>query len=381
MTSSLILALLMTAEAPPADSDIKKKAEALVAQLGDPDYRDREKAARQLLDLGYPAKDAVLAGQQSSDTEISDRCIKLYPVIWRHGLEKRVERFLDDTDGPIPDDLPVAARWLKVAGDGTKSRELYADMVKAHAELMLEVELRPERLRDVYAEFIRAVYSRSVPRPAGRPGTERPGPAESEILLFFFLGAAGDVRPGTVLPGTSSTYYYQFLNSAYLPGKFSDEPMRKLYAAWLERERYSVVLRRAIDIGAQNGVKECAPTVLKIAADEGTIPIVRAMALLGFAKLGTKDGIKDLEPFLKDKQLIANVIVNMERGSVQIRDVALGAAVHLAGQSTSDFGFEQAPDDGGGDFVLVLRVRDRREARRGPCQVEGMGDDEPQEMT
>ena len=96
------------------------------------------------------------------------------------------------------------------------------------------------------------------------------------------------MRPGTVLPGTSSTYYYQFLNSAYLPGKFSDEPMRKLYAAWLERERYSVVLRRAIDIGAQNGVKECDPTVLKIAADEGTIPIVRAMALLGFASWAPK---------------------------------------------------------------------------------------------
>ena len=85
--------------APPPDADLRKRAEELVARLGAPSYRDREKAARELVDIGYPAKDAVLAGKKSADSEISDRCAKLYPVIWRADLEKRVQAFLDEAGG------------------------------------------------------------------------------------------------------------------------------------------------------------------------------------------------------------------------------------------------------------------------------------------
>jgi len=342
--TATLLAIVVAAGNPPADSDLKRRSEALVAQLGSADYRDREKAARQLLDIGYPAKDAVLAGQHSSDSEISDRCTRLYPAIWRHDLDKRIRKFLDDPDGPIPDDLPGAARWLKVAGDGPKSREMYAEMVKTHPEPLLDVELHPERLRDVYAEFIRSVYARTMTRPPGP--RERPTPTESEVNLFFFLGAAGDVRPSHVLPGTSSSYYYQFLNATSLTTRLTETPMRKLYAAWLEKERYSIVLRRGIDVAAQHGIKECGPTVLKIAGDAGTTPLIRATALLGFARLGNKDNIKDLEPFLKDKLQIGGVVVNGERWIVQMRDVAMGAAVHLAGESPAEFGFERTPPSG-----------------------------------
>jgi hypothetical protein len=217
--------------------------------------------------------------------------------------------------------------------------------LKSHPDLLLDVQLHPDRLRDVYTEFIRAVHSRNMVRAPGI-SREQPAPSDSEMLLFFFLGAVDDVRPPRVLPGTSSSYYYQFLNAASLATKLSNEPMRKLYAAWLEKERYSVVLRNAINIAATNGVKECGAAVLKIAGDAGTIPMVRATALLGIAKLGTKDDIKNLEPFLKDKLVFATVIVNGERGGVQIRDVALTAAIQLAGQDLSDFGFERRPPPG-----------------------------------
>jgi hypothetical protein len=71
------------------------------------------------------------------------------------------------------------------------------------------------------------------------------------------------------------------------------------------------------------------------------------MALMGFAKIAGKDNLKDLEPFLKDAtQLAAVVVVNGERGSVQMRDVALGAAILAAGLNLSDFGFERKPPSG-----------------------------------
>ena len=322
------------------------RAESLVARLGDPTYLVRERAARELLEIGYPARAAVLAGQQSPDTEVSDRCKKLYPAIWRHDLDKRVQKFLDKPNAPIPDDLPGAARWLKVAGDGRQSRELYAEMVKAHAEVLLEVEVRPERMRDVYVEFVLSVYSRNFSRGPGTAVATRTTPTESDVTLFFFLGAAGGVRLTVVPRGTSSAHYSQFLNAPSLVTQLGSAPMRRVFGAWLEKERYSILVRRGIDLAAQNGVKECLPAALKIAADPGTIPTMRATALVGVSRLGTKENIKDLEPFFRDQIQIAAVAVNGERWPVQMRDVALGAAVQLAGQELSDFGFERRPPPG-----------------------------------
>lgn len=322
------------------------RAEVLVARLGDPTYLVRERAARELLEIGYPARAAVLTGQKSADTEISDRCKKLYPAIWRHDLDKRVQKFLDKPNDPIPDDLPGAARWLKIAGDGRQSRELYAEMVKTHPEQLLEVEVHPERLRDVYIEFVLSVYSRNYSRGPGTAVATRTAPTESETTLFFFLGAAGGVRPTAVPRGTSSAHYSQFLNAPSLATQLGSAPMRRLLGAWLEKERYAILVRRGIDLASQNGVKECLPAALKIAADPGSIPTVRATALLGVSRLGTKENVKDLEPFLKDQIQITAIAVNGERWPVQMRDIALGAAVQLAGQELSDFGFERKAPTG-----------------------------------
>jgi hypothetical protein len=345
MFASALLALTLAPGAPSEGADSKKRAEVLVAQLGDKDYRDREKAAKELLEMGYAAKDAVLAGQKNADSEISERCRKLYPEIFRYDLEKRVQKFLDHPDDPIPDDLPGATKWLKIVGEGKESRTLYGEMVKAHPDPLLDVELHPERLKEVYVELMRTVYTRvNGRRPVGAP-VQRPMPEDTEVLLFLFLGAAGDVR--TNAPGVSSSYYYLFINSQFLASRLSeDQPLRKLFAGWLEKERYTIALRRGLDLAALHNVKECAPTALKIATDAATTPFIRSTALLGFAKLGSREHIKDLEPLLKDKMLIANVVVNGERGSVQMRDVALGAAVHLAGEKPADFGFERQPPNG-----------------------------------
>jgi hypothetical protein len=332
----------LTVAVPPANADTNKRAEELVAHLGDPAYRDREKAARELLEIGYAARDAVLAGQKSPDTEISDRCKKLYPAIWRHDLDKRVQKFLDQADGPIPDDLPGAARWIKIAGDGKESRKLYAEMVKADPEPLLDIELHPERLRQAYLDLVKNIRTRMMTRPVATRTDVTMGPREDEVLLFFFLGAAGEVRP-TTSAGVTASYYYQFLSSTYLTTQLADEtnkPIRKLYAAWLEKERYSLVLRRAIDTAATNKIRECVPVLLKIVADPTSLSTSRSAAIAGFGRIGTKDDLPQLAGMLQDKSLAGTVVINGEVWKVQVRDVALGAAIQLAGLNAADFGFE-----------------------------------------
>lgn len=350
MLLNYLLAFLLTLGAPVDEPNAQKRAAQLVAHLGDRDYRERERASKELLEMGYAAKDAVLAGQKNADGEISERCRKLYPAIFRHDLEKRVAKFLDNPDGLVPDDLPGATKWLKLVGDGKESRELYANMVKGHPEILLDAELNPERVHQILTDFMRDTYTRTFPRPTvGTTGTVRQGPGESEVLLYFFLGSQGNVRSAAI-PGVSSTYYYQFLNAQFTLSKLSATPpavpFRKLFVAWLEKERYSLVMRRALDIAGQYDVKECAPVALKLAAEGGVPVAYRASALIAFGKMGSKDNLKDLEPFFNDKLQIAVVTVNGERGSVQMRDVALGAALQLAGLNLADFGFERRPPPG-----------------------------------
>lgn len=339
-----VVLLALALGSPPAP-DVRQRAADLVARLGAADYRVRERAARDLVAIGYPARDAILAGQRSPDGEISERCRKLYPLIWRDDLERRVEKFVADPAGPVPPDLPGAADWLKVTGDSEDGRRLYGELILAHPEALRDLDTRPDRRGTLYADLVREVYARTYPR-APAVGPARPGPTEAEALLFLFLGAGGPTRT-SFAPGTSSTYYYSFLNSTALTARLADSaPLRKLYAAWLERERYSLLLRRGIDVAGQNNVKECLPTLAKIAHDPGTLMTVRATALLGYAKLGTKADVKGLGPFLTDDTLVANVVVNGDRGSVLLRDVALGAAVQMAGRDLADFGFERKPPAG-----------------------------------
>jgi hypothetical protein len=323
----------------PPDADAQKRAEALVARLGSPSYRDRELAARALIDIGFAVRDAVLAGQKSPDPEIRERCTQLYPVIWRADLERRIKRFLDAPVGTVPDDLPGAARWVKVAGDGKESRQLYATTVRAHHEPLLEVELHPGRLADVYLEFVRGTHNLG---PAGTAG--RAGPGDADVLLFLFLGAVGPTRPAR-RPGISSAYYSQFLGAPFLTAELAADPpngpFRRLYAGWLGKERYSTMVRRGIDLAVQHKVHECAPAILKIVADRDTIASVRATALMGFGRLGTKDDIPALAPLLEDDLQIAVTSLNGQRGTVQMRDIALAAAIRLAGQDPNDFGFER----------------------------------------
>lgn len=344
----MLPAVLLTVAAlgaPSTDADLRRRAEALVAQLGDPSYREREEAARELLAIGYAARDAVLAGQKSADSEVRDRCRKLYPLIWRANLETQVKRFVEGADRRAPTDLPGVARWIGIAGDGKASRELYATMLLAHPDRLVDVALHPRRLDEVYLDLVKTVYQRAAGRPVvGGGATERLPPTEDEVLLFLFLGAVGDVRP-TRQPGTSSSYYYQFLNAPATTERLTadppDVPFRRLYAGWLAKERYSLVLRRGIDLAARNDIRECAPAILDIAKDVGTPITTRATALIGFGRLGTREDLKKLEPFVKDEVRVATTIINGVRSTVEMRDIALGAAVQLVGEDLSDFGFER----------------------------------------
>src|SRR5262245_44625926 len=84
MRATLILmvgAAVPAAEPKPGDDGTPdhQKATALVKQLGDKRYANREAAAKELIEIGPAAVPALTAGTKSDDQEVRNRSVELLP--------------------------------------------------------------------------------------------------------------------------------------------------------------------------------------------------------------------------------------------------------------------------------------------------------------
>ena len=65
----------------PAVNSSRSAAKQLVRQLGDASYAERERASRQLLEIGLEARAALDEGMRHPDAEIAFRCRGLWDEV------------------------------------------------------------------------------------------------------------------------------------------------------------------------------------------------------------------------------------------------------------------------------------------------------------
>ncbi len=339
MFASLILASALSAPISDRDKD-RQRAFELVEQLAHASFKVREHASDELVKLGAAAVDALRKGLTHTDAEVSERCRKLLPQALDFHLQEQIDKFLARPDGPIPDDLPGLKRWLKTASSTKESRQIYAQMVKDHRRILVEIESNPQQAAQKYQAFCGDVYNRAR---FGTVDARREAITRSEMVLFFFLGSDPECRKGGTLPYAQAAV---FLNgtqaSEMLTGSGASAAFQKLFISWLEQERYAILLRRGIQLAATANLKEAGPIAIKIASDKTTIPTSRSYALLGAVKLFGPDDVKKLQPLMEDKTVVGRVAVNGgEAQTTEIRDIALGIAVQATGQKMPDYGFDR----------------------------------------
>jgi hypothetical protein len=338
MGATTIAALALVA-GPSGDAALCMKARELVSQLAAPVFRDRETAARELVRMGYRARAALAEGEKHPDPEVADRCRRLLPQAIEWHIQHLLDAFLADPNGQLPEDLPGARRWARLVGSTKESRELFAEMIQNHRQVLARVEQAPRQLPEVYRAFCQDVYARVRINIEGRHTVSR-----SELVLFLFLGSdpeqkRSDAGPRAYMPA------YQLLNQSSLSQALSElggsEPIKKLFVAWLEQEQQPNLLRRAFMIASQAGLKEAVPTGIKLVRDKALPASSRAQVMVYLGRMGGRELIKEIEPFLEDKSLISTVRFNDEQMTVELRDVAMGVCVLLAKEKPADFGFER----------------------------------------
>lgn len=331
---ALVGFLCLSAEANSADRDA---VGALVRQLGHPMFEKRIEAERQIYSLGPVCLPQVLLGVDDSDAEIARRCRRLV----QHLRSAAAEQIQDDLlDHPWTADPALQKAWDRFhafAGESTAARSLFAQMVRSETELM---------------------YGLSQPQPVWQELFER---RCGEVSLFELRrrGESISTPSAAVLVFISlfpecraSSMSISCLSSVLMGSSFQraiEDPrwgdvLRDLVGHWIARPDFASASQR-MALAARYELSQGLSAAIELldGAAGARSRSQRQYAILFIAKYGGREHIDSLEKLLKDETVLSTR--NIRRGSVkskltvEVRDVALAALLHITKQDPEEYGF------------------------------------------
>lgn len=179
----LVLAGLTTVPAAGADTPAD-----LVRKLGHPEFRVREATAVELARLGSSALQALTEGAKSSDSEVAEQCRRLLPQAEAADRTEGLAALLSDSKAPPSKRLPGVESFLKAAGDTKEARELYADLVRQHADAMVARERDPKAAADLfvrYGEDLNARFRKNLRAAGSKSDGFAVSPTDLALFLVF----------------------------------------------------------------------------------------------------------------------------------------------------------------------------------------------------
>jgi hypothetical protein len=333
------------------------RAEQLLAQLGGPRYVVREHAGRELVKLGRPALPVLRRGECHLDLEVAERCKRLVPLAEVEAVRQRVAILLETSLKPVPAEVPLARRFLAVAGDTREARQLYADVYVAHAQILERIHIARTVANEAFRwpggtltlrshEFFSALSP-------DRPPAPLPVAPRADLALFWFLSADPGIRLADQRPpiGGAYTRFFDGATVRDAAAEMKASPaLRTLFLAWLAGPRsfedpFAEVtsVRAGFRLAAELGLPEVRDLALSVALDREQWTCRRAAALLALARVGRAEDAPRLSSLVGDDTMAAAGYVPGTPGvTVLLGDIALGACVNLTGAKPRDFGFPNA---------------------------------------
>lgn len=340
---SLPILLVGVSVAPAAPkNETHEKAVQLVRALGDRSFRVREHAAQELLQMGRDAFDALEAGTRYPDAEVRQRCKRILPAIFAMEMAARVEAFLNDTNAANDHGLPGWHRFRKLVGEDRAMRDLFTRIVRADSALVSAVESDAKTFAD---ERLSARCMQLQQTMGARDPSVRASITLADITQVLFLGTHPDLNLGPMATNMVNQLLYQQIFQQGLRTGDDSAAARKLLLAWLDRNAEDINTGYTITNLLQNmQLKELIEPAFKMANNAKLNSAVRANAVVAIGKSGAgqadaKDLVARFEPLLKDETLVSNFVWNNQRGTTQLRDVALAAMIRLSGQHAKEFGY------------------------------------------
>ena len=315
------LATAARSEEPPNASS-PATAEQLVGQLGDASFEQRERASRQLLEIGLEARAALDEGMRHPDAEIAFRCRGLW------------------------DEVRLLAGWQQVTlivGDSPEARALYDKMFLADPTFWYDLAENPRPLDELFPE------RRAQLEQAAKQASVATVLLEGTLANAFYFGLlAKRAKPGQEIEGLDDLLRVGRCRQALKDNKVLGD----LWDLWARAtdmwanatESDGPALDRLL-AALQNKRPEARDIARDMLANERIPAGQRQYALLALARMQNPADDAWLQKALDDASPLDTLF---SRGVViksQLRDVALAATIHRAGQDPREFGFDYAKLD------------------------------------
>jgi len=339
-----------------AAGDASQPAHAvLVRQLGASSYTMRERAARQLLEIGIAAKPALVRGMEHEDLEIRLGAHRILVQVMQQDFDARIAAFIQDEGGSGTHDLAGWPMFREQLEDTEHTRRLYAEMLRAENDLIVATAQKDPALEQMLVDRIQYLTS-SRARMLGHQAAV----TDATLATLLFVGQqAQQTRPeanqvASVSAATSRIYSllnYSASKNAMLQGAYAPQ-MKQLLAGWIDGltdspEQYG--WSYAMQLALKFNLREQGPRVARKVLEQpghNSSSIPYAAIVLG--RFGTAKDIEHLAPHLDNKQVFhtwSNRNLKKEPIRIQIRDAVLAMMIRLKGENPAAYGFELLQGD------------------------------------
>ena len=319
-----------------AEPKARALASELVAQLGHEEFAMRERAAAELIALEADATAALRVGVESPDREIRYRSSKLLARAAEIDLQRRFERFKNDTDPEQDYGLPGWDAYREVVGDSLVARSIFVSMHEDEARLLGQIDDSPARLADALANRCDQLRNQAMfERVPIRLGT---------IATLLFMATCKEVE---VSPLATSVVYMVCGGPGFEdavrsgPGR---EVLATLTERWIARQPLQGI-SSALLLGLLNNL----PGTLLRARDVFESPLAsssdRICACLCLARFGDESDFPTLNAQLEDANVCAQDRVDGQVIVTEMRDLVLATLVRLAKEEPRDYGFDRLVTD------------------------------------
>ena len=316
-----------------SNSSAEIDARQLVTMLGDDSFQIREAASERLVQMGMEVTPYLDEGKKANDREVRYRCERILHAIVLRDRQECIDSLLAGDETRLGE-LPGWPRFRSAFGDSGVTRELFVEMLRDEWDLLDATQNEKSIAREVSRRVVeinetRRLYRRTIPL--------------GSILTVMFLASEdmGNVNEATGQQVFSMLYQASFRSAITQHDR--KDVLRSMLGRWIAQESGQTTLHYALNFALEHNLKEGLIPAKRAIEDRKLPAHIRQYGVLVVAKLGSKEHYEYLRGIFDDETVCSRQQVNKtELYQTQVRDLALAARIHLAGEDPRDFGFERS---------------------------------------
>lgn len=330
---SVAAAAIVSSAAPAAASDQRaseQRIAALVRDLGSDKFATREKATRELIELGIVTREALERAVDDPDAEVRVRARAVLEIVCDADFQRRLDAFSADYDGSRHRTLPAWDRFSHEFGGSRLARELFVEMQRAEPDLLAAVASGTKPASETLAERARDILE----------GHDEVQLSLGTLASFLFVGSAEGVKveeqgAAQLFPYIVQLTYQRNGKSAYWP-----VVLKKLVGGWLAKDTSPSNANQNLILAAHLELRtEALAVAERILTGDDKQFMSRMMGILVMGRYGGKPQVAVIEKLLEDATPCQARPENIPASAqIQMRDVALAVLLQITGQDLEKYG-------------------------------------------